>query len=70
VVEQEVLCQMVGQKEFIVENYKRLLLFLPDEVKIQCKNYTLAVKGEGFIISYYNEDTIIVSGCIHEISFL
>ncbi|MCR5737838.1 MAG: YabP/YqfC family sporulation protein [Eubacterium sp.] len=70
VIGKEVLCQMIGQKEFIIENYKRLLLFLPEEIKVQCHCYTLTIKGEHLVISYYNNETIILSGCIHEISFL
>lgn len=66
----EVLCQIIGQNELVVENFKRLLLFLPEEMKIQCASYTLDVKGENLIISYYNNESIIISGNIHEISFL
>lgn len=70
VIEKEVLCQIIGHNELVIENYKRLLLFLPEELKIQCASYILDIKGEKLIISYYNNESIIVSGVIHEISFL
>lgn len=70
VTHKEMLCQMIGRTELIVENYKRLLLFLPDEIKIQCASYTMKIKGENLVISYYNNETIIISGVIYEISFL
>lgn len=70
VLGKEVLCQIIGQKELVVENYKRLLLFLQDEIKIQCASYILDIKGEKLIISYYNNESIVVSGIIHEILFI
>ena len=70
VTKKEILCQLIGRKEFVVENYKRLLFFLPDQIKIQCASYILCIKGENLIISYYNNDSIIINGDLNEISFL
>lgn len=70
VVKKDILCQLIGKNELIIENYKKLLLFLSDEIKIQCKTFSICVKGENLVIAYYNRQTIIVKGVFHEISFL
>ena len=70
VIKKDMLCQLIGRNELVVENYKRLLLFLPDELKIMCASFIIQIKGENLIISYYNNQTIVVNGVFHEISFL
>ncbi len=70
VIQKDILCQLIGRNELVIENYKKLLLFLCDEIKIQCASFEIRIKGENLAIAYYNRQTIIVNGVFHEISFL
>lgn len=70
VIHRELLGQLVGRKRLIVENYKRLLLFLPEEIKIQCCTCFMTVRGEKLRITYFNQEAMMIEGEIHEISFL
>ena len=66
----ELLGQIVGRNRLIIENYKRLLLFLPNEIKIQCCRDFITITGKQLKISYFNQETIMIEGEIGEISFL
>ena len=70
VIQKDILCQLIGRNELVIENYKKLLLILCDEIKIQCASFEIRIKGENLAIAYYNRQTIIVNGVFHEISFL
>lgn len=70
VINNECLCQIIGKKEIIIENYKFIKTITNTNIEIICKNYKILIIGEKLNIEYYNSESMVVGGIICEISFL
>lgn len=70
VVLQECLCQIVGRSEITLENYRRIKTITDTEIEVLCKKYKIHIIGAGLNIEYYNNESMVIGGCISEISFL
>ncbi len=70
VTKKEVLCQLVGKNQLILENYKCIKSFSEDEIIVICHKHSLHIKGKELNIKYYNNESMMIGGCLYEISFL
>ena len=70
VINKDSIIQIVGKNQIIVENYKCIKKYSLDEIVILGFSYTINIKGTNLTIEYYNNESMMVGGCIDEISFL
>lgn len=70
VTKKELLCQIVGRNQLILENYKCIKCFSDEEIIVLCHTYSLHIKGKDMCINYYNNESMIIGGNLYEISFL
>lgn len=70
VTKKECLCQVVGRSEIVLENYKCVKTITDTEIEVICKKYKIHITGNCLNIQYYNNESMVIGGCISEISFL
>jgi len=64
-----VLVSVNGRQEAYVENYRSLLDYTDQLVRIQAKHCRLVITGHRLQISYYSEDGMKVTGWIDGIQY-
>lgn len=68
VMEASVL-HVIGQYEIYIENYKNIIEFNEDTIKIQARNSKIVITGKHLHIEYFNNSDMKIKGRINEISF-
>lgn len=61
---------LLGNKSVVVENYKGILLFEDDTIKINTNSGILGVSGRKLKITEINADDLLVEGKIKSIEFM
>jgi sporulation protein YqfC len=69
VINCESLCQVTGRNEIIFENYKYIKSISETEIELICKKYKIHIMGRNLIIKYYNNESMVIGGCIDGITF-
>ena len=64
----EPVITVTGRRNVYIENYRRIVSFMDDEVKIQAKTCRITVRGKRLAIEYYTGDDILISGMIHTVA--
>lgn len=59
----------VGNNELYIENYKGILEYTSNCIRIQGKNTYIAIEGRGLKIDYYTEEDMLIKGCILSIQY-
>ncbi len=70
VVDGQSLCQIIGQKEIVIENYKCVKSVCDNQIEVLSKKYKIIINGENLNIKYYNSQSMVIGGYICEIKFL
>ncbi|MBR1866616.1 MAG: YabP/YqfC family sporulation protein [Lachnospiraceae bacterium] len=65
----DVLLRLSGNREALIENYKGILLYTPEEIIITCKRVSLRLCGCSLHIQYFSGSDMKVVGHIKSISF-
>lgn len=60
---------MLGQYELYVENYRSILDFNEEQIKIKTKTEVLIITGRHLHIEYFNHEDMKIKGRILEIHF-
>lgn len=60
---------ITGRREVLIENYKGILEYTEDYIKIQAKNVKLTVYGKQLSIEYYTSEDMKVIGFIKSIEY-
>lgn len=60
---------ITGRREVLIENYKGILEYMEEYIKIQTKNAKLTVYGKRLNIEYYTNEDMKVVGFIKSIEF-
>ena len=60
---------ITGRGEVLIENYKGILEYTEDHIKIQAKNMKLTVSGKQLSIAYYTNEDMKVTGFIKSIEY-
>lgn len=60
---------LTGNREAYVENYRALLGYTEDMIVIQGKKETVTLRGQGFLIQYFTNDDMKITGCISSIEY-
>lgn len=66
---QDLLVKITGTKEIYIENYKNLLDYKEDIVAVQGKHESVFIRGSNFLIDYFANDGMKITGCITSIEF-
>lgn len=64
------IIQLHGREGVWIENYRGILTYHSDEVKIQAKEGIIQILGTGLLIEYYSNEEMHVKGLIKEVHFL
>ena len=65
----EMLVRITGTKTLTVENYKNILDYKGNLILIQGKTEDLKITGENFLIEYFTQDSMQITGSIEKIEF-
>ena len=63
------LLTIAGQSEACIENYRGILEYTDQMVRIQTKIGRIKIIGKGLLIPYYTEDEMKITGYIIEIEY-
>ena len=61
---------VIGEKELFIENYKGVLEYTPETVRVKTHGRTLSVTGRDLEIRTITDDDLQVAGVINTIEFL
>lgn len=64
-----VIVTATGDREVYVENYKGIMEYSDDKIKLQTKNCYLTITGKNLVISYYTNDEMKITGVIQNIRY-
>ncbi len=62
--------QLHGREGIWVENYRGILKYTRNEVKIQAKEGIIQILGNNLLVEYYSNEDMHVKGLIKEVHFL
>ena len=65
----EVNLRLTGQRQIFIENYRYIIEYSEDILKIQCKNTKLKILGKKLVIEYFSKEEMLVRGIVSEIIF-
>jgi sporulation protein YqfC len=66
----EVLVSFIGRSQVVIENYRSILIYTDERIRIQAVNCKLELFGRRLQIDYYNHDQMRISGQISGMTFL
>lgn len=61
---------LIGQTELSIENYKGIIEYTGDLLRIQTKTGRIHIEGKNLVIRNYSEDAMKVSGFIRMIQYV
>ena len=64
------IVQLHGREGIWIENYRGILKYSSDEVKIQAKEGVIQILGGNLMIEYYSNEDMHVKGFIKAVHFL
>lgn len=59
-----VILSITGQSEAYVENYRSIIEFSNEKIKLQTKTCQVEINGRNLQIEYYTNDEMKIVGCI------
>ena len=65
----EMLVRITGTKTLMVENYKNIMDYKENLILIQGKTEDLKIAGKNFLIEYFTQDSMQITGSIEKIEF-
>lgn len=65
-----VIITVVGNSMTCIENFKSITYYENDELKINTKKGLVDIKGRNLTICYYDEEEILIKGCINSVVFM
>lgn len=64
-----VIATITGQTEAHIENYRGIIEYTEDKIKLQTKTCKLEILGSKLYIEYYTNDEMKISGVIEHINY-
>ena len=65
----ESIITLIGKRESLIENYKGIVEYSDDKLRIKTSQGTIEFKGDHFLISYLTDHEIKITGNINEIIY-
>lgn len=69
VMENSSITRIMGNKTMVIENFKAIMEYREDCVKIKAKDKIISVFGRKLSIEYYNQEEIKITGYFNSIFF-
>ena len=63
----ELIISLIGRRVVYVENYRSILFFTDERLKIEGKSCKLNILGKGLTVEYYTEGEMKVNGLIERV---
>lgn len=60
---------ITGRSDLIIENYKGILEYLPDKIRLSLKHGQIEICGKSLKIEYYTNDDMRIIGRIDRIEY-
>ena len=64
-----VIVTVTGKSEALIENYRGIIEYTCEKIRLQTKSCQVEVRGKRLFIEYYTNDEMKVTGSIHEIIY-
>ena len=64
-----VILTVTGQEEIIVENYKGILEYTRESIRLQTQTCRLFLSGKNLKIVYYTNDEMKITGFLEQITY-
>ncbi|MCT4544078.1 MAG: sporulation protein YqfC [Vallitalea sp.] len=65
----ESIITLTGKREMLIENYKGIVEYDEEKIKIKTKNGLIELEGNNFLITYLTDEEIKISGQIKKIKY-
>lgn len=65
----EAIVTITGRSDLIIENYKGILEYLPDRIRLSLKNGQIEICGKALKIEYYTNDDMRIVGRIDRVEY-
>lgn len=65
----ESILTSIGRQTLKIENYRSILLYTDENIRIQAKHYKVSVRGKRLCIRYYDKDEMEICGMMESITF-
>jgi len=65
----EILVSFIGRYSVTIENYRGILIYDDNTVKLQAKNCKLQINGKRLHIEYYDHSEMKITGQIQSMEF-
>ena len=62
------ILHLIGQYEVYIENYKNIIEFNENVIKIQARSTKIIITGKHLHIEYFNNDDMKIKGRISDVS--
>lgn len=60
---------VTGNRELLLENYKGILEYEKERIRIQAKGCRISISGKNLNIQYYTNDEMKITGIIQNIAY-
>lgn len=64
-----VILNVTGRTEALIENYKGIIEYTCEKIRLQTKSCQVEIRGKRLLIQYYTNDEMKLTGLIHEIIY-
>ena len=68
VVSGDTILTWIGKNRLKIENYRNILIYTDETIRIQAKHYKVIVGGKRLCIRYYDKDEMEIYGTIESVS--
>lgn len=65
-----VMVRAEGKHKVCIENYRHIIEYTQECVRVQTKNGRIHIEGDGLIVAYYREEEMCVAGNIQAIRYI
>lgn len=65
-----VLVTITGNSEMLVENYRGIIEYTSERIRVQTKTCQVQVQGQQLLIAYYTNDEMKITGKICAVQYL
>ena len=64
-----VIVNVTGRSEVLIENYRGIIEYTGEKIRLQTKNCQVTILGKNLFIQYYTNDEMKIMGIIHQIIY-
>ena len=64
-----VIITAMGRNQVLVENYKGIIEYPREKIRLQTKNCQVTVQGKQLVVEYYTNEEMKITGFIQGISY-